>query len=74
MALYCNGSGFEGGVGASAVLYEKGTKTQHLTYHLGLIREHTVYKAEIIGTTLGLHLLTVIGEGLPSNSLIGSDS
>jgi hypothetical protein len=55
--VYCDGSGFEGGAGASAVLYHNSQEVKLLHYHLGSMKEYTVYKAEIVGLSLGLHLL-----------------
>lgn len=45
-----------------------------LQYHLGPTTHHTVYEAEIVGLTLGLHLLSKIGRPLHSLTAIGSDS
>jgi hypothetical protein len=39
-------------------MFSDGQEVDSLCYHLGLISKHTVYKAEIIGLTLGLHLLS----------------
>ncbi|KAG6898896.1 hypothetical protein C0993_003011, partial [Termitomyces sp. T159_Od127] len=46
VAVYCDGSGLDAGIGASAVLYVNGVETNHLCYHLGHKSEHTVYEAE----------------------------
>ncbi|KAF5384346.1 hypothetical protein D9615_003173 [Tricholomella constricta] len=73
-SVYCDGSGFEGGVGASAVLYVNGIEKASLKYHLGPIAKHTVYEAEIVGVTLALHLLTSTARSLPDITAIGSDS
>ncbi|KNZ71525.1 hypothetical protein J132_09187 [Termitomyces sp. J132] len=50
-AVYCNGSAFQNGMGASAVLFVNGKEISHLGYHLGLTDKHTVYEAEIVGVT-----------------------
>ena len=55
--VYCDGSGFEGGAGASAVLYKGNHTIKSLCYHLSPLTEHTVYKSELIGLMLTLHLL-----------------
>ncbi|KAF8057556.1 hypothetical protein FPV67DRAFT_1391882, partial [Lyophyllum atratum] len=69
-----DGSGYEGGVGASAVLFVNGAEKSSLQYHLGPITHHTVYEAEIVGFTLALHLLSKLGRQLTSLTVIGSDS
>ncbi|KNZ73300.1 hypothetical protein J132_07841 [Termitomyces sp. J132] len=66
MSVYCNGSGFEGGIVAVAVLYVGGKKSASLKYHLGPALEHTVYKGEIVGFIMGLYLLTQIAHILTS--------
>jgi len=58
ISVFSNSSGFEGGIGAAAVLYINGIVSSTLRYHLGSKKHHTVYKAEIVGVTLSLHLLT----------------
>ncbi|KAF5378885.1 hypothetical protein D9615_006982 [Tricholomella constricta] len=73
-SVHCDGSGYEGGVGASAVLFVNGLEKASLKYHLGPITKHTVYEAEIVGLTLGLHLLTSTSRNLRSITAIGSDS
>ncbi|KAF5367638.1 hypothetical protein D9615_010583 [Tricholomella constricta] len=73
-SVHCDGSGYEGGVGASAVLFVNGIEKASLKYHLGPITKHTVYEAEIVGLTLGLHLLTSTSRQLHSITAIGSDS
>ncbi|KAF5372678.1 hypothetical protein D9615_009837 [Tricholomella constricta] len=73
-SVHCDGSGYEGGVGASAVLFINGVEKASLRYHLGPITKHTVYEAEIVGLTLGLHLLTSTSRQLHSITAIGSDS
>ena len=55
--VFCDGSGYEGGIGASAVLYENNRVAKTLHYFLGSEREHTVYEAEGIGIVMALHLL-----------------
>ncbi|KNZ72294.1 hypothetical protein J132_04088 [Termitomyces sp. J132] len=64
MAVYCDGSSFQDGVGASAVLYVNGEEDSHLSYHLSSAAEHTVYKAEIVGISMGLHMLTKFNKQL----------
>lgn len=47
----------DGKVGASAVLIRQGAQDKIAKFHLGTDTEHEVYKAEIIGLQLALHLL-----------------
>jgi ribonuclease HI len=54
--IYSDGSGFRGGIGAAAVLFDNGRKVTTLRYKLGREDQHTVYEAEIVGVLLGLHL------------------
>ena len=56
--IYTDGSDYKDGVGSSAVLYQpRPAEPIVLRYHLGSSERHTVYKAEIIGLILGVHLL-----------------
>ncbi|KNZ76504.1 hypothetical protein J132_10312 [Termitomyces sp. J132] len=74
MAFYCNGSGYEGGIGASTVLFVDGKETSSLRYYLGLGAKHMVYKAEIVGATLRLHLLSQPNCQLRGLNIVGSNS
>ena len=55
--VYSDSSGFEGGIGASALLYINDRLVRSLKFYLGTSLEHTVYKAEGVGLLMGLHLL-----------------
>lgn len=44
--VYTDGSGYEGGTGAAAVLYKNDKTIRSLQLHLGTNTEHTVYKYE----------------------------
>ena len=55
--VYTDGSSFEGGVGAAAILYKNNQIMKICQYHLGSSTEHTVYEAELIGIILALFLL-----------------
>ena len=74
VTLYCDGSGFEGGIGASAVLYVNKTEQKSLRYFLGPATEHTVYEGELVGLSLALHLLNSIHFQLHSYTIIGIDN
>ena len=56
-AIYTDGSGFENKIGAAAVLVKNGVVKKSLCYCLGTDSDHTVYEAEAVALTLGLHLL-----------------
>jgi len=72
--IYCDGSGFEEGIGTSAVMYINSIETKHILYYLGPASRHTVYKGEIVGITLALHLLTSLQAMLRSYTVIDTDS
>jgi ribonuclease HI len=74
VSAFSDGSGFEGSVGASAVLYINNVETKVLHYHLSSLKEHTVYKAEILGLTLSLHLLLNLKCCLCDPVVLGTDS
>jgi ribonuclease HI len=74
ISVFSDGSGFEGGIGAAAVLYVNGTVSSTLRYHLGSEKQHTVYEAEIVGLTLSLHLLTNLKRQLRNRTILGTDS
>lgn len=72
--VYCDGSGFEGGAGVSAVLYNGNHIVKSLHYYLGPLTEHTVYESELIGLLLALHLLIRLTCQLLSTVIIGLDN
>lgn len=72
--VYCDGSGYEGGVGAAAILYIGPDIKEVLYYHLGSTLEHTVYEAESVGILMGIHMLTNLQRQLREPVAIGSDS
>ncbi|KNZ78364.1 hypothetical protein J132_01017 [Termitomyces sp. J132] len=72
--VYCDGSGFKGGIGALVVLYVNCWETSYLTYHLGSDAEHTVYKGKAVSFTLGLHLLTSVVHSIDGQVIMGSNS
>jgi len=57
--VYTDGSGFEGGVGAAAVLYRKGVEEPErvLCFHLGSLKKHTTYEGEAVGSILAAWML-----------------
>lgn len=55
--IYTDGSGYEGGIGAGAVLIKNNGQQLRLQYHLGTQEQHTVYEAELVGIRLALHLI-----------------
>lgn len=72
--IYCDRSGYKGGIGASAVLYNGNVLKKSLCYYLGKDTAHTVYEAEAVGIIMGLHLLTKLNREITQTCLIGSDS
>lgn len=56
--IYSDGSDFEGGVGAAALLFEPGQlRVPMLKFHLGPSAQNTVFEAELMGLILALELL-----------------
>src|ERR1700679_1692675 len=74
VSIYCDGSGFEGKIGAAAVLYIDQVETKTLKYHLAPITDHTVYEGELVGLSLTFHLLNSLRLPVRSRIVIGSDS
>lgn len=52
-----DGSGIDGQVGVAAALLRCGKESRVLRFHLGTTTDHMVYKAELVGLLLVLHLL-----------------
>ena len=57
--IYMDSSGFEGNVGAAAVMYRKGSKEPEkvLCFHLGFFKRHTMFKGEVVGSMLAAWML-----------------
>ena len=72
--VYSDGSSFEGGIGASAILYLKDRLIKMLRFYLGTGHEHTVYEAEGVGLVMGLHLLSTLHSRFTHPTILGSDS
>ncbi|KAF8550997.1 hypothetical protein OG21DRAFT_1478317 [Imleria badia] len=73
--VYTDGSGTDGKIGASAVLYAPGHNPRTLCYHLGTDREHTVYEVEVVGMTMVAHLiLTERDPELPINIFVNNQA
>lgn len=66
ICIYSDGSGYEGNIGAAAVLRRNGRTIKTLQYHLGPDSDHTVYEGEVVGMILGAHLLK---EACPAKSV-----
>lgn len=56
--LYTDGSGYEGAIGALAILYVDGRLVAKARFRLGTEAEHTVFEGELVGILLGLHMVT----------------
>ena len=72
--VYCNRSGFKGGIGTAAVLYKGRELVKLLLYHLGPTTEHTVYKAKLTGMLLAFYLLHLLTCHLTSTVIIRLDN
>ena len=57
--VYTDGSGYEGNVGAAAVLYRKGREEPEriLRFHLGSLKKHTTFEGEAVGSILAAWML-----------------
>lgn len=55
--IFTDGSGMEGKIGVSAVLYGQGRPKSSLQYQLGPTRHHTIYEGEGIRAVLGTCLI-----------------
>jgi len=57
--IYTDGSGYEGKVGAAAVLYRKGADELEkiLRYHLGPLTKHTTFEGEAVGSILAAWMM-----------------
>ena len=74
VCVYSDGSGYEGGIGASALLYINDWLIRKLRFYLGTALEHTVYEAEGVGILMGIHLLHGLSRQLTHPTILGSDS
>jgi hypothetical protein len=72
--IYSDGSGFKGGIGASALPYINERLVKVLCTHLGSSLEHTVYEAEGVGLLMGLHLLNSLSCELTQTTVLGTDN
>lgn len=71
--IFTDGSGFEHGIGASAVLVRNNIAKETLRYYLGADDKHTVYEAEALATILALHMAGKIKKKLKKIT-IGMDN
>ena len=57
--IYTDSSGFEGNVGAAAVMYRKGSEEPEkvLRFHLGSLKRHTTFEGEAVGSMLAAWML-----------------
>ena len=72
--IYSDGSGYEGGIGASALLFINDRQVHSLKYYLATSLKHTVYKAKGVGLLMGLHLLHGLHREITLPTILGSDS
>ena len=55
--IFTDGSGYNGGIGAAAVLRRPGRNDKILHFHLGSNKKYMVYNGEQVGMVLGAELL-----------------
>ena len=57
--IYMDGSGYKGNVGGAAVLYRKGVEEPErvLRFHLGSLKQHTMFEGEVVGSILAAWML-----------------
>ena len=72
--VYSDGSGYEGGIGASALLYINERLARSIGVYLGTAQAHTVYEAKGVGLLMGLHLLNGLSRWLTHPTVMGTDS
>ena len=71
--VYSDGSGYEGGIRASALLYINDRLARTIRIYLGSTKEHTVYEAEGVGLIMGLHLFNGLSHRLTHPTMLGTD-
>lgn len=57
LKIFTDGSGYEGGIGASMVMFEGGEETEVRRVHIGSDKEHEVYEGEVSGMALVMKTL-----------------
>ncbi|OJA11398.1 hypothetical protein AZE42_03955 [Rhizopogon vesiculosus] len=72
LRVYSDSSAVDGGVGAAAVLMRGDVAVRRKRLYLGSDKEHTVYKAELIGMILAVQLLKE--EGGKGTPVLGVDN
>ena len=72
--IYSDGLGYEGGIGASTLLFINDQLVGSLKYYLGTSLEHTVCEAEGVVLLMGLHLLHRLHCQLTLPTILRSDS
>jgi hypothetical protein len=72
--VYSDGSGFEGGISASALLYIKDRLIKVLHVYLGSSLKHMIYEAKNISLIINLHMLNGLSRQLTQTTVLGTDS
>jgi ribonuclease HI len=72
--VYLDGLGYEGGIGASAILYRGENIVKVLRHYLCSEKGHMVYEAEGVWMAMGLHLLNRLNRKLTGAVVLGMDS
>ena len=72
--VFCDWSGFKGGICASEVLYVNDQVDKVLHFYLGSEKDHTVYEAEEVGIVMALHLPKEMNRQLKDLASVCSNS
>ncbi|KAF7970993.1 hypothetical protein HWV62_22243 [Athelia sp. TMB] len=72
--VYVDGSGYKGGIGAAAVLYEGSRVIAVRRKYLGPKSRYTVHNGEAVGIIMGVHLLQAFTRRLIGPIIIGCDN
>jgi len=69
LAVYTDGSGYEGQVGMVATIWPHIDTTggQHLQLQLGWLTTHTIFEAELVGILLAIHIIHHAAQHLGSH-------
>jgi ribonuclease HI len=67
--VYSDGSGQNGQAGAAAILYVDNKHARTLQLHLGSLKEHMMYEAEIVGGVLAAQLMKEIANTNPGTEV-----
>jgi len=74
--IFTDGSDHDGGVGAGAVMYKKGSPAQisQLKAYLGSLKEHDSYEAEVVGGILAMWMIANTADAFRKTVIVYSDN